>query len=44
MPIDIRMIGKEGREKFRMWKKEQDYYNSARVRKQFKDKDRNLEN
>ena len=44
MPIDIRMIGKEGRVMFSKWKKEQDYYNSARVRKQFKDKDGNLDN
>ena len=44
MPIDIRMIGKEGREMFHKWKKEQDYYNSAKIRKQFKDKSGNLDN
>jgi len=43
MPIDLSIIGKEGRTLFRTWKKEQARYDTAKVRKQFKDRDGNLD-
>jgi hypothetical protein len=43
MPIDLSVIGKDGRIMFREWKKEQSRYDTARVRKQFKDKYGNLD-
>lgn len=43
MPIDLSVIGKDGRIMFREWKKEQSHYDTARVRKQFKEKYGNLD-
>ena len=43
MPIDLSIIGKEGRVLFRTWKKEQTRYDSAKIRKEFKERDGNLD-
>ena len=43
MPFDLKLLGKEGRRMFREWKKEQAQYDTEKVRKQFKDRDGNLE-
>ena len=43
MPINLSVIGKEGRSLFRTWKKEQARYDTAKVRKEFKERDGNLD-
>ncbi len=43
MPIDLSVIGKEGRSLFRTWKKEQARYDTAKVRKEFKERHGNLD-